>query len=371
MAGKDRPLRVLSIDGGGMRGLYSAVYLSTLAQYYADRKGPEQVDIGKGFDLIVGTSTGAILACAMAMGKSLSRIADIYINCGVKIFPCNLPKKLSLRIISQLITRPKYLKLGSAELEKALWAEFGETTIRDIWNSRRIALAIPAVEMSHHRGWVFKTPHLKNSKYRDDKYRLVDVCMAATAAPIYRSLAQIKNPDGLGYRVFVDGGLWANNPVLVALIDALEMSNVDDHIEIYCLGTCTRQEGELIKSDGLNRGLQHWKMGGEVVSLALDAQGYVYDRMAHMLCNHVRRSCKIIRFPSTETPADFMKHLDLDATDSIAMKALVEKAQADVNETLSRCGNPSDSDGQLLNSLLSELPVQSFMKKPMNFTELS
>ena len=59
-------MRVLSIEGGGMRGLYSAAYLSLLARRYAEKRKLRDLDIGKGFDLIVGTSTGGILACALA-----------------------------------------------------------------------------------------------------------------------------------------------------------------------------------------------------------------------------------------------------------------------------------------------------------------
>ena len=359
MADKPRRLRVLSIDGGGMRGLYSAVYLSTLMQHYAKSRNVERLDVGKGFDLIVGTSTGAILACMLAKGVPLSRVAELYQDWGYRIFPRRLPQGISKELVWQLWKRPKYIRMGSTALRTALIRELGRTTIGDIWNDREIALAIPAVEMSHHRAWVFKTPHLETSKGRDNNYKLAEVCLATTAAPIYRSMARLKNPDSLGHRVFVDGGLWANNPVLVALIDALAISNVDDHIEIYCLGTSPRQEGNFIGPDGLDRGLHEWKFGGEVVSLSLDAQGFVFDKMAHMLCQYVQRHCQIIRFPSIDVPSGYMRYLDLDVTDKISMDALIELAHTNIDETLSRCGDSGDRDGQLLNSLFNELPASS------------
>ena len=61
-----------------MRGLYTAAYLSTLEQRYAVTRNEAGLDIGRGFDLIVGTSTGAIIACAVAVGIPLARISALY-----------------------------------------------------------------------------------------------------------------------------------------------------------------------------------------------------------------------------------------------------------------------------------------------------
>ena len=354
--GRPRPLRVLSIDGGGMRGLYTAVYLSSLAQRCAKTRNLEGVDIGKGFDLITGTSTGAIIACALAAGVPLDRVAALYRECGPAIFPLKLPRSAGPGLAWQIWKRSRYLKAGSAALEKALIEELGEITLGDVWQGRGIALSVPAVEMSRHHAWVFKTPHLSNTRHRDDGYRLVDVCLASTAAPVYRSMARIDNPDTHGHHVFVDGGLWANNPVLIGLLDALQMTVPGDRIEVFCLGTCPRPEGELIGAGELDRGLAGWKFGGGVVALALGAQEFAFDNIARMLAPHVDRTCRILRFPHGRVPADIMKHLDLDETSSAAMDALVAQAQTDVYETLSRCSDPADGVGQLLNTLLNELP---------------
>jgi patatin-like phospholipase/acyl hydrolase len=68
------PLRVLSLDGGGMRGTYTATYLDRVAASFASRQGVAALDIGAAFDLIVGTSTGGIIACALAAGIPLAEI---------------------------------------------------------------------------------------------------------------------------------------------------------------------------------------------------------------------------------------------------------------------------------------------------------
>lgn len=349
-------MRVLSIDGGGMRGLYTASYLSSLAQRYATTRGVLGLDIGKGFDLIVGTSTGGMIGCALAAGVPLDRVAAIYREHGPEIFPLKLPNGIGVDLLAQLYQRPRALRAGANALCDSLHAELGDTTLADVWRDRGIALAIPAIEMSRHKSWVFKTPHLHNSRHRDDGYRLVDVCLATSAAPVYRSMARVENPDTPGHHVFVDGGLWANNPVLVGLIDALEMTKPGDRIEVYCLGTCPRPEGEMLSEGALDRGLAGWRFGAEVVALGLGAQEFAYDNMARMIARHVDRDCHIVRFPQGKVSAETMKYLDLDETSDTGLEALVAQAQTDVYETLSRCGDTSDEEGQLLNMLLNELP---------------
>ena len=350
-------LRVLSIDGGGMRGLYTTAYLESLVHRYAVTRGEAGLDIGKGFDLIVGTSTGAIIACALAAGVALDRVSALYRKRGPEIFPLKLPDKAGVNLAWQVCKRPRYLKAGAAALKDALHDALGDITLGDIWRNRQIALAVPAVEMSRHHSWVFKTPHLANTKRRDDGYKLVDVCLATTAAPVYRSMTRIENPDTPGHHVFVDGGLWANNPVLVGLIDALGMTKPGDRVEIFCLGTCPLPQGELIGSDGLDRGLSGWQFGGRVVTLALSAQEFAFDNMARMIGHYVDRDCQIVRFPHGMVPANIMKYLDLDETSTAAMAALIDQAQTDVYETLSCCGDASNEEGQLLHALLNDLPT--------------
>lgn len=359
-------IRVLSIDGGGMRGIYSAQYMETLLQRYATTKGCGGLDLGKGFDLIVGTSTGAIIACALAHGVPLKQVVTLYQEHGRDIFPLKLPRSLCALAV-QACRRPKYLSEGASALESALSGVFGATTIGQIWDQRSIALAVPAVQMSSHRAWVFKTPHLPNSRHRDNGYTLVEVCLATTAAPIFRSLARLSNPDTEGHHVFADGGLWANNPVVVGLIDALEMSRPGDVIEIYCLGTCPRPSGEHVQADELNRGLLQWRFGGDAAALALDAQEHAFDHMARMLSKHVDRQCRIVRLPHGNVTEEVMKCLDLDETREEAMEILINQAQTDAYETLSQCGDPANDDGQLMDSMLRRLPHMRTEPSPRQF----
>ena len=204
---------------------------------------------------------------------------------------------------------------------------------------------------------VFKTPHLKTTNHRDDHYTLVDICIASTAAPLYRSLASIPTPGNtVGPLVFADGGLWANNSVLVGLTEALEMTSSGQAIEIFCLGTCPRPAGEDTGTITLDRGLAEWKFGGEAAKLAIDAQEYAYDNIARMISRHVDRPCEIVRFPREQVPAALMPYLDLDETCATANDALVRQAHSDANLTNSRCADPQDRAGQLVNNLFMQMP---------------
>ena len=155
-----RPIRVLSLDGGGMRGTYTATYLDRVAATFAKRRGVAALDIGAAFDLIVGTSTGGIIACALAAGIPLSEIVTLYAQHGPAIFSRPLPTSAG-GVFFDHRKRPAALAAGTAALRSALTEKLGTKTLGQIYDERGIALAITAVEMSQHRGWVFKTPHLE------------------------------------------------------------------------------------------------------------------------------------------------------------------------------------------------------------------
>lgn len=353
MTKKRRHVRVLSIDGGGMRGLYTSAFLSGLAQQAAARRGLDGIDVGKTFDLIVGTSTGGIIACALAAGIPLDDVSNLYSQHGKRIFPVKMPDRFNLNFVRQCCSRSTHIANGAKALEQVLKATFGDMTMIDVYDRRGIALAVPAVEMSRHHSWVFKTPHLGG--HRDDSFRLVDVCLATSAAPLFRSMARVEIPNIPDqYHVFVDGGIWANNPVLVGLIDALQMTDPGDRIEIFSLGTCPRPAGDIFAREDVNRGLLGWKLGGEAASLSIDAQEFAYDNMAGMLAKHVNRECHIARFPRGNLPAKAMPYLDLDETSKEGLQVFIEQAQGDVALTLSACDRANGEDGRLLASLMND-----------------
>jgi hypothetical protein len=357
-----QPFRVLSLDGGVMRGTYTATYLERVADTFAKKRGLEALDIGAAFDLIVGTSTGGIIACALATGIPLAEVISLYAENGAKIFSRPLPSGL-ISVFNDLNKRSSSLAAGTTVLRAALADRLKDKTLGQIYAERGIALAIPAVEISQHRAWVFKTPHLATTtSHRDDNYTLVDVCLATTAAPLYRSMAAIDHPDSKvgGFNVFVDGGLWSNNPVLVGLIDALDLTAPGQEIHVFCLGTCPLPAGEQIARSGVNRGLREWHFGGDAAGLAIDAQQFAFDHMAKKLARHVDRQCTVIRFPSEKVPASLIPYLGLDESSDDAVQALINQARTDADMTNSKCAYTDvDPEAALICSLFNSAPPRT------------
>ena len=137
------PLRVLTIDGGGMRGVYPAAFLHGLADQFAKDRGVDGLDIGKAFDIIVGTSTGAIIACALAKGVPMLKVVELYKEHGPKIFPQKLANGVG--VLKQIPTRKHHLRKGAKALENALRGVLEDETFGSLYARRGIGLAIPAV----------------------------------------------------------------------------------------------------------------------------------------------------------------------------------------------------------------------------------
>jgi hypothetical protein len=340
-----------------MRGTYTATYLDRLASSFALRRGVAALDVGAGFDLIVGNSTGGIIACSLAEGVPLSTVVELYRGHGRAIFPRPFPLRLGIGLVLDVFLRRRALRRGAAALQAALAVSFGETTFGQLYDRRGIALAITAVALGQHRSHVFKTPHLPESTHRDDDYRLVDLCLATSAAPLYRSLAAIDQPGGDGYDVFADGGLWANNPVLVGLIEAVEMTEPGREIQIFCLGTRPEPAGERVGRDSLDRGFAGWKFGADTMSLLIDAQEFAFDAMARKLARHCNRDCAIVRFPRSQVTAALEPYLALDETRPKAIEALINQARADADIAIRRCEDPADDEGCLIRELFDETPA--------------
>ncbi|SHI08046.1 CBASS cGAMP-activated phospholipase [Bradyrhizobium erythrophlei] len=240
--------RILCLDGGGIKGVFTAAALARIEK----QSGARLVDH---FDLICGTSTGGILALGLAMGLSASDLLDFYRQRGPFIFPAMSLVERSAGLIRQLFLGPKLSRdILKVELSQVLKdRKFGEAKSR---------LVIPTYDAVRGRIYIFKTPH--HPRFINDvNVPAVDVALATSAAPTYFAAASA-NKDGR----FVDGGVWANSPVMVGLVEAiafLEVALADIHI--LSVGTTT-EPFSIAKNDRASA--LKWNIG--LVNLMFEAQ---------------------------------------------------------------------------------------------------
>lgn len=150
-----------------------------------------------------------------------------------------------------------------------------------------------------------------------------------------------------------------NNPVLVALIDALNCAGPDQPIEIFSIGNVSRPAGSQIQPDKVHRSMLQWKFGAEIGPLAIDTQEFAYDNMARFLAGHISklgRTVRHVRLPQQEAASSMLEFLNLDETRPKALKALIEHGYGDADMVKSLCDRPDDADGQMIHKLLSEMP---------------
>ena len=357
------PIYVLALDGGGMRGLYAATLLRTLSDRFAEPKASKQLDIGKGFDLVVGTSTGAILAAAVAAGIPLARITSLYEEAGPRIFRSPIPPyDKSLRFghrarfwywVVRHLCRPGN---SNAALDSELRRVFGGLTFGELYQQRRVGLCISATAFLQHAPRVFKTPHLEK-KQRDNELALADACLASSAAPIYLPLASI-TADSLATQVYADGGLWANNPVLLGLIEGLSLSSPEQPIIILSVGTCPPANGSPLPAE-LNRGIIGWRGGILPLELAMNAQGHSAHYAATLLAEQLGRlgkSVHILRCEESRSSANQVHHLQLDSASVEARDLMKELGNEDGQQTYRWCQLPGDHRGELLTEIFERMP---------------
>lgn len=271
---EDRPFRILSIDGGGICGILPAAVLAELERRFLNGRS-----VADHFDMIAGTSTGGIIALGLSHGLTACNVLDFYMERGDKVFPNPVPQIRLWRWLRR-VRRTGY---DSGPLEQELLRIFGDTPFGDA----RTRLCIPSFEGFHGEPWIFKTPH--HPDYRKDRVeRMVKVALATSAAPTYfRAVANN------GY-VMVDGGLWANNPIMNAIVDALACFNLRrTHVHVLSLG-CGETTFKVTPGRA-GGGMLQWK---DAIRAAMRAQSHNALGQSYLLLGKEN----VVRLDAPETP---------------------------------------------------------------------
>ena len=210
---QDNAFNILALDGGGTRGVYSAQVLSCIEQ---ETGAP----VREHFDLIAGTSTGSIIAGAAAVGIPMSGV--------VKLFEKESPRIFRRRWLGSFHMRSKY---SSRSLEQVIRSCVSDLTLGEI----STPLMITGSDISTGGVHVFKSRYLKDlgePYIRDGDVVLSDAILASCAAPAYF------DPVPAGDFLLADGGLWANNPSIIALTEAVSKFRWSvEQVRILSIGT--------------------------------------------------------------------------------------------------------------------------------------
>ena len=250
----EKEFTILSIDGGGIKGIFPAALLSQVEQKLLN--GQSVADY---FDLITGTSTGGIIALGLANELTATEMLAMYIDRGQEIFPpakdnwLGWLKKQKDSIYSQFLYR-----YNDESLSQLLNDVFGNRLLRES-NNR---LCIPSFEGKFSEVYIFKTPHHPDYQL-DATEKLTTVARATSAAPtLFRSL-------DTGDYTFVDGGIWCNNPIMIGVVDAMTCYNVlPERIRILSIG-CGDSPYYVHDKIHMAGGKWHWR---EVIFAAMHLQ---------------------------------------------------------------------------------------------------
>lgn len=205
MAANEKTLKILSIDGGGIKGLIALYMLKDIENMYCV---PNNKLISDYFDMICGTSTGGFITLCLTTGMSVDDIINIYTQNLDILFPTYSKYALikffknSYRSIRQLLG----YKYSNQPLLNIVTNVAQDKKLSDVKN----LICIPSYNLTQNTIKI-----TKNSKNTDDNLPLIAVAMGTSAAPTYFPSYEIDND------YYIDGGIYANNPSLVGIVEAL------------------------------------------------------------------------------------------------------------------------------------------------------
>lgn len=292
----DSSFHILALSGGGYRGLYTARILADLESHVGE-------PLARRFDLLAGTSIGGILALALALEIPAERMVRLFETRGEEIF--------RRRFALFGILRASYTQ---DRLRELLEAEdlFGQQRLKAV----RHRVLVPSINYSSGQPVVFKTAHHPDF-FRDQQHRLVDIALATSAAPGYFPR------HVFDHNQYVDGGLIANAPGLLALHEAqCFLGQSREALRLVAIGTMSskftvdpraNRSGGSLDWGGWNPTVMPKRLFG----LAISAQ----ESLTHFQLRH-------------RLQGGHYFHIDQDLTDERARAVALDKADAAAREVL-------------------------------------
>ncbi|MBB5172497.1 CBASS cGAMP-activated phospholipase [Texcoconibacillus texcoconensis] len=254
-------MRMLCIDGGGMRGVFAVSILKEIEKTYGK-------PIGEYFDVVAGTSTGAIIASSIATHKSMSNVLDGYFHFGEKIFA----RQAKIGLLKSM-----YSHRGLRRFFKYV---FGNVTLADIDKP----LLLTASDVTNAEPYIYRSNFGHPDAEDDLSLKLSEAVICSSAAPIYFP-PNIMEGDLLS----VDGGLWANNPSFVCLTEAVDFFEKPmSDIEIVSIGT-GEQKIDFTVDEDASWGLNRW-LPVNVPSMKVTPK--LIDLMLHLTSESVSYQCQ-------------------------------------------------------------------------------
>ncbi len=302
-----KPFRILSLDGGGIRGVISARILQEVERQVWELK---QQRLDEYFDLIAGTSTGSILAAGIALKKPTSDLLDLYQQWGMKIFPYQgffSPKRLWWRL-NQGRGAAKFSNEGLQEaLKTCLRVDGQDVPIKAIGtetpvpHARKPTVLIAAYDMLYRNTTFFTNSHPASyanppadapptfgQRWFDDT-PIWKICVSSASAPTFFPAFELKDElQNDSWRFpHVDGGVAANNPALCAISHVMnqKLSKFED-IAVLSVGTGETTEPFSFKE------ISDWGVLGwleRIVPVFMAGQSDVTSRVCEQLMGGLER----------------------------------------------------------------------------------
>ncbi len=229
---EEKPFRILSVDGGGLKGVFTVYAIYKLKEEY-------NIDLFDEFDMFIGTSTGAIIIASIMLRADFKEMFQSYVEKPNKIFA---KKNELLKQINKLFLA----RFDNTFFKEELHKNLGNMTFEELDKITRKPYIFTATNISEAKPIIFSSNHFSSINRRYMKMKIKDAVYSSSAAPLYfEPIVEEYTND-----VIADGGIWANNPSLTALIYAFGDLDIKiKQVQMLSFGQTSTQNIKL-KLDG-------------------------------------------------------------------------------------------------------------------------